>query len=909
MIELLKVFLGGKISIATLLVSLVVLFFCWIVIKVFGDRIVSVVSSIWDSLSYNYASRCSPSYWQRLVIRSYIDKILCSDLFKLTIPASGDYIVKDLESVFVPLSLKHGSGISDRVEGDAIRDVTHYAAIIGEPGAGKTTLAKSLLLKEIRRPRTKKKTRKFPIYVALKDIHCSGPKNSVVGHISEKLESLEIPHVSEVYDKSRTSQGCLYVLDGLDEVSRVNYEALAADILAFAEATKIASPNNEVYLTVREQFFRSPVFDRQGFRVRFPTVASVVPFTNEDIYRFIRRWDFEDRHSSTYLFRELHLRPQVLDLCRNPLILSMLTAQYGTSHYFEVPDRRSVFYEGVVEELLHRRADYKRIGNAAKAINIARSSFLKEIAVMNLTSSEPRNTFNHADLLVLAAKHASPLSESPEEFIRDTCIDTGLLKEEGADRFSFMHLSFEEYFAACFIAEKRSWDYLRDLYEQTDERLEEVVVFYIGLTRNEHMKHRVLSDLISMNRSSLALRCFLECKYYEDMVLFGAAVSPLTHGLPTILESGFRERSLFDLFAVVFDAKEHVGSVPVAFQNAVVNLINERPDIAKDVLVGLGRFDTTAMLSVYEMIGHEFQDALSASLEELVSDERVLDNVINWLDQDSNPVPKSRLVKILTMGLKFPDIRQRLSDLKISHKDPHDDEVEFVIPNERRDSSVSFVFNRSVRAVLQSPVSKARLDTTEVDFAVSLHEKHPILLRLWNNFFDSSQGVKSETIRALWLISDSSLLVHLLVPLMCIALPVVEIIVVVAFSDPVFGESSIKNSLVESRHLLLTIFLGFGFLGSILMLFVMKSVRATLRLRTLMSSLCQDNNPFTPFRYTSVLTGLWQLRLRYYFRMRLSGFSIIAAIRLFRKIRKLTTVDPLSLSEFWFFDVKDKRIN
>jgi hypothetical protein len=92
----------------------------------------------------------------------------------------------------------------------------------------------------------------------------------------------------EIYGEAITSFGCIFVFDGLDEISSQTYKEIERLLLSFIKDIKKKSEYNEIYITAREQFYNSNNFNRKEFNTIFPQIASIIPFTDIEIYDMVQ---------------------------------------------------------------------------------------------------------------------------------------------------------------------------------------------------------------------------------------------------------------------------------------------------------------------------------------------------------------------------------------------------------------------------------------------------------------------------------------------------------------------------------------------------------------------------------------------------------------------------------------------
>ncbi len=724
-----------------ILVFMVIMIFVPVFSKFASGGLTNLIKRYAAYLKYVYARSCSPTILQQITLKEYFKRITNSYLFKVSIPTYEDYITKNLNDVFIPLNLSNTKlGVSQNITGDKLRKTDQYTFIIGEPGSGKTTLVKSILLDMIENSMSKGKIDKMPVFISLKDIQINieNDNNELIEtYIINNLQSFKIPSLVDIYKTARAGFGCVFVFDGLDEIARQTYNQLERRLMTFIKDTRKSSEKNEIYLTAREQLYKSDIIDREEIYTLFPQIAFVNPFTDEEIYQFLRKWhDYKEGQSSSQLFAELIFRPHVLDLCRNPLLLSILTSQYSNKAYFEIPESRGSFYNVISKELLYRRRSFKDSIRTNKFIVEERSSFLKLISYNNLFSQNPRNSFSKSDLFEAIAGNKG----EKENFLDRLCVDTGVLKKESSERYTFMHLSFEEFYAAEYIGEKKSWSFLFNRYLHLDERLEEIITFFIGQTKSEEITFTILNDLFKSKKIDLLIKCFLERKYYKNAI-FEQLIDLILEDSIKILkpENNIRNSTFINFLSIIFNSKEIIGKFPKGFEQKLIDLVRNDERYLVNILHLVGKYDPNIMLSIYKVIGEKHLNQLIVVLKLLVSDDRIVDNIIAWYTGSESFIPKDDLVLILLHGMKYPSTRKTLSDNNLPGNNRKIKPM-FILPNYHENKALTLMFNLG----LSICDKRGKLeDSEEINFAIHVRKDKP-LLKQWNSFFNGSNNVTKE---------------------------------------------------------------------------------------------------------------------------------------------------------------------
>jgi tetratricopeptide (TPR) repeat protein len=375
-----------------------------------------------------------------------------------------------------------------------------YSVILGEPGAGKTTLLRYLALhfaiahrerqdpvrggegEQLGKPR-------LPLFFRIADYAeqlVQQPNLSIIDFLGQfyrqwearlknQLEAEPGTGVANLlYDKLRLGQ-CLVLLDGLDEVfDQESREKIVTEIEAFAAQHSA----NQFVVTSRIAGYRDV-----NLSDRF-TEFTIAGMGDEQVEKFLKRWclaietaqqseaDEESWQRAAEaqtrdIFDAIKTNEGVKRLTSNPLLLTILALIHRNGN--RLPNRRVQLYELAVQVLTEDWQLSKRLPGAPKVI-------LKESEVVSLLAplaywmhqEKPSGLVSQANAEEQLAKKLGSLKrlepeselvqQAVEQFLRKVRETTGLFVERAPGLYGFMHLTFEEYFAAREIADKIAVD-------------------------------------------------------------------------------------------------------------------------------------------------------------------------------------------------------------------------------------------------------------------------------------------------------------------------------------------------------------------------------------------------------------------------------------------------------------------
>jgi HEAT repeat protein len=349
--------------------------------------------------------------------------------------------------------------------------------ILGDPGAGKTTLirwiATAYLLRLKRDPAWKDipdiatlpDEDWLPIVIRCRDLDQSSLNGSLENMLHRSLRRTELSDTEAnklvITLKDKFSQGdALLLLDGLDEITDIPLRIRFCQKL---EQICIAYPLAPIVVTSRIVGYRE-----MGYKVgRGFEHLTFDELKKEDKDDFARRWcaitEPPERRESAMaeLIHDIHSTDRIEHLTSNPMLLTTLALV--KRKVGRLPSRRSDLYWDALEVLINWRREIDEPIDEHEAVPqleyIAYAMCergviqLREDEVLDLLE-KMREEYPHI--------HAMK-THTAEEFLRLLERRTGILIEAGHIRycgrpapvFEFRHLSFQEYLSGLALVEGR----------------------------------------------------------------------------------------------------------------------------------------------------------------------------------------------------------------------------------------------------------------------------------------------------------------------------------------------------------------------------------------------------------------------------------------------------------------------
>lgn len=366
-----------------------------------------------------------------------------------------------IDEIFISPLFKESNTSNDYVlDIDEIINKNRQIVILGSPGIGKTILLKFLAYEAAKKNlQSKESTTPLPILVPLasyvSQLETEDKMISLLEHISkftaERSQTEFLPTIHEAIE----SQNALILLDGLDEIYN---QAKRENIKNQIETLCIKYPKLQIVLTSRVSGFD----EIKGF-----SVFEILPWDQNQIDQFIKQWfiTFNDQlslgaNSEKQTFELVNTIRQsniLSEISKNPLFLVITISLFLQA--YRLPTRRAELYSALTGTLLmtwERARSLSHTLGRASSISVG-EDILKEVA-LNMMSNGV-SVISKVDLIGTIHKVLSTRF-SVMDITKNDCIDiltaltekAVLLREIGVGHFSFIHLIFQEFFAAQAVA-------------------------------------------------------------------------------------------------------------------------------------------------------------------------------------------------------------------------------------------------------------------------------------------------------------------------------------------------------------------------------------------------------------------------------------------------------------------------
>jgi hypothetical protein len=429
-------------------------------------------------------------------------------------------------------------------------------ALVGGPGAGKTTMLKWWAIitasegaegQELRRKFGLPSEPLIPLYVRFRDFARWVQANGMdgmegrLGLVANFLAATfqrdfgqKCPTRSDalqIADELLSSEKTIFLFDGLDEVPdesmrRRLFDAVADLLKTFKEPCVIVSSRPYAFsqdrLPLELTLYEPLPLDRQGRRV-FAT----------QWYRAIKPHLGASMNDDDALLRAADLArtaERLADLAENPLLFSILALIHFNRNGLPV-ERAKLYDHATLAMLGHwdRSSSGRDLGEDAIPMDWAKTLQLREDQIRRSVQhlayqvqfGEGGSEFSKTvavDSLREGFVASSP-SGNPQEraelLLRLLVERSGLVQERSPDILAFTHLSFQEYLAAGRLLEMDDSGIVAISESATDDKHAEVIRFAVAALAldtgaKSEEKIRILIDRIGGKHPTLAAACLLE---------------------------------------------------------------------------------------------------------------------------------------------------------------------------------------------------------------------------------------------------------------------------------------------------------------------------------------------------------------------------------------------------------------
>lgn len=433
------------------------------------------------------------------------------------------------DQLYARLGLQSQQSITSTTPIDLDEAVARYSqlVILGDPGSGKTTLLRylalqhALMLVDERQQRPANDSKRllphFPILVRIAEyaedrVWKGQALSDFLPALFARLEC-KPKGLADLLQQELAQGGCLVLLDGLDEIvdaddRRGIVQRIEDFIRAYAQRSQRGE--NRFIVTSRIAGYRNAPLTGSGSTL-LPHYI-VQEMDDSQIQRFLGRWcravedfqtpDLAEAAQQATAQREIDgileavaKNPGVRRLAGNPLMLRVLALIHRTGA--RLPQKRIELYRLAADTLARTWRPAQGVPESALIEDRYLTPLLSKLAYW-LHKEKPSGIATEREVYeVLGAEWARirrlDIEEQWEEiqgevdkFLKAVREHTGLFVERAPKRYGFMHLTFEEYYAARHLV-ARSKNRAQLIRQHLhDSRWEEPILLALGFVGLEY---------------------------------------------------------------------------------------------------------------------------------------------------------------------------------------------------------------------------------------------------------------------------------------------------------------------------------------------------------------------------------------------------------------------------------------
>jgi energy-coupling factor transporter ATP-binding protein EcfA2 len=387
------------------------------------DGIGSTISAQVKKLGVKFKKGFSDYISHSLKRTSYIKTIIHSD-----------ESVK-LNDLYVKLSYE----VADRGKRDI--DIINYirsgkkVLISGTAGGGKSILIKHLnnvLLLDYKGV--------LPIFFELRALNNKGGLNLVealLDHLNIHIKLMN----AEIFTEYLKSGKIALILDGFDEIDHNLRSQYGYEIQGLQQNY----PKLAIAITSRPEENLPGLEDF--------TVFNCQPMSKLQTISMLKKIDYDKEKKNEFIRQvKSHLYDRHTEFLSNPLLTNMMLLTY--SHHSDIPEKIHIFYQQAFETLFQRHDRSKGVYTRKSYTELPMDEFQRIFEHFCAASYISSNiSFNGDEIRKYIRKAIDyvGLNLKVDDFLSDLKESVCLMQNDGIE-FSFVHRSFQEYFAAKFIS-------------------------------------------------------------------------------------------------------------------------------------------------------------------------------------------------------------------------------------------------------------------------------------------------------------------------------------------------------------------------------------------------------------------------------------------------------------------------
>ncbi len=358
---------------------------------------------------------------------------------------------------------------------DAINETDKFV-LLGKPGAGKTTYLKYLALQSVHKDSNIAR-RKLPIFITLRDL-AKKYEGDLLAYIEKEFDTCNLEDARQFIEALLRKGKCLILLDGLDEVPQAQKEAVIDAINDFSDKYD----DNQYVLSCRIH----------AYNAAFPHFKDLelADFNDRQKQHFIHRWFKAEPDLGQEMWQALEQQAQLKELAATPVLLTLMCIDYDKN--YDLQANRASIYKSAIEALLVTWDSRRRIRRDEIYKNLTTDRKMQLFSVIAAKTFEVNQIFIKEETLVrhigeflrtLTDVKLDNLESDSKAVLEAIVANHGIITPRAKGIYSFLHLTFQEYFTAKYILDKAATGSIEQLIHNhtADENWKEVFLLTANL--------------------------------------------------------------------------------------------------------------------------------------------------------------------------------------------------------------------------------------------------------------------------------------------------------------------------------------------------------------------------------------------------------------------------------------------